>query len=79
MKTIKNWEQFNETKFYDSNYDKWITPQEKGWYIAFSTESGDKGFVKVDKEPIDKDDALKMLNEISPDELYYVEFWDEIK
>ena len=69
----------NETKkekdsglFYDSNKDKFITPKEKGWYVGFRTKSGDVEFVKVDREPKDKKDAMNMLKEKNPDEEYSI-------
>jgi outer membrane protein assembly factor BamA len=67
-------------KFYNSNTDKYETPSEKGWYIQYHTESGDQGYIKVDREPKNKKDALDMLNKINPDEIYLpVLFWSEVK
>lgn len=65
--------------FYCSNTDKFFTPEEKGWYIQFSTDSGDKGAIKVNREPIDKEDAIKMLMDINSYEIWDVEFWSEVK
>jgi hypothetical protein len=75
MKKIKTFEGFlNESKaypsFYSSNYDKYIKPQRKGWYVGYRTKSGDTDFVMVDREPIDKLDAKRILQEINPHENY---------
>ena len=75
MKKIKTFNSFlNEAKtfpsFYSSNFDKYINPQRKGWYVGYRTESGDADFVMVDREPIDEEDAYEMLQEIDPDEAY---------
>ena len=75
MSHISNFEDFlNEENrsglFYDSNTDKFITPKEKGWYVGFRTKSEDFGFVKVDREPKDKKDAMDILKKINPDEVY---------
>ena len=64
--------------FYSSNTDKHFTPTEDGWYIQYKTESGDSGAIKVDREPKDDADALEMLNEINPDELWEVEFFAHV-
>ena len=65
--------------FYSSNYAKHFTPKEKGWYIQYSTESGDRDAIKVEREPIDKEDALNILMNLNPDELWIVDFWSEVK
>jgi hypothetical protein len=56
--------------FYSSNFDKHIKPQRKGWYVGYITKSGDIDFMMVDRKPIDKTDAKRMLQEINPDEIY---------
>jgi hypothetical protein len=66
-------------KFYSSNFDDHFVPDEKGWWIQYSTESGDRDAIRVERCPLDADDALEMLEEINPDELWNVEFWGEIK
>lgn len=65
--------------FYDSNFDKYFTPEEAGWYIGYKTESGDSGAVKVNREPLDNADALNMLLEIDSDELWYVTSYGEVR
>ena len=65
-------------KFYSSNFDKYFTPEEKGWYIQYSTESGDRGAIKVDREPKSKEDALQMLFNILEDECWIVDFYAEV-
>jgi hypothetical protein len=79
MKKVKLFEQFvnesfkgNVASFYDSNTDKEVRPTEKGWYIGYHTKSGDDGFVKVDREPKDKKDAMNMLKQINPEEIYTI-------
>lgn len=65
--------------FYDSNTDSHYTPKEKGWYVQYKTESGDAGAIKVPRKPWNADDALAMLNEINPEEIWYVQFYSEVK
>ena len=65
--------------FYDSNYDKHFIPEEKGWYVQYKTESGDEGAEKLPREPLNVDDALLMLQEIDEDEIWYVQFYQEVK
>ncbi len=65
--------------FYDSNYDKHFIPEEKGWYVQYKTESGDEGAEKLPREPLNVDDALLMLQEIDEDEIWYVQFYKEVK
>lgn len=64
--------------FYYSNTDSFSTPTEKGWYIAYSTESGDKGAMKVDRGPTNNKEALEMLLQANPDECYNVSFFAEV-
>jgi hypothetical protein len=64
--------------FYSSNTDKHFTPEEAGWYIQYHTESGDSGAIKVDRKPKDDIDALVMLEEINPDELWCVDYFAEV-
>ncbi len=64
--------------FYDSNYDRHFTPEEKGWYVQYETESGDEGAIRIPRKPRNADDALSMLQEINKDEIWYVQFYQEI-
>jgi hypothetical protein len=64
--------------FYSSNNDKHFTPEIKGWYVQYSTESGDKGAILVDREPTSKADALEMLQAIDDYEIWYVDFYAEV-
>ena len=64
--------------FYTSNTDKYFTPEEAGWYIQYHTESGDSGAIKVDFEPKDNADALAMLEQINPDEIWEVNYFAEV-
>ena len=50
--------------YYDSNYGKMVTPSETGWHVAYRTESCDHDAVLVEREPIDMEDAQKMIEEI---------------
>lgn len=79
MKHIKDFTSFvnegfsgNVASFYDSNTDKTIRPTEKGWYVGYRTKSGDSGFIKVEKEPKDKQEAKEMIQKINPDEIYSI-------
>ena len=54
--------------FYDSNFDLYFTPTEKGWYAQYKTDSGDEGAIKLPRKPCNSADALKMLHKINPDE-----------
>ena len=65
----------NNPVFYSSNTDKTFTPTEKGWYIQYRTESGDEDAISVDREPTSDEDALQLLQEIDPDELWIVKFY----
>lgn len=65
----------NNPVFYSSNTDQTFTPRAKGWYIQYKTESGDEGAIKVDREPTSMEDALQLLLEIDPDELWEVKFF----
>jgi hypothetical protein len=65
----------NNPVFYSSNTDKTFIPTEKGWYIQYRTESGDEDAIQVDREPTSKEDALQLLQEIDPDELWEVKFY----
>lgn len=65
----------NNPVFYSSNTDQTFTPRAKGWYIQYKTESGDEGAIKVDREPTSIEDALQLLKEIDPDELWEVKFF----
>ena len=65
----------NNPVFYSSNTDQSFTPRAKGWYIQYSTESGDEGAMRVDREPTSDEDALQLLQEIDPDELWIVKFY----
>ena len=65
-------------QFYDSNTDKYFTPEQSGWYVQYSTESGDKGAIKVDRQPWNADDALKMLQEIDEYEIWYVNYYAQV-
>lgn len=67
-----------ELLFYDSNFDKYFTPTEPGWYVQYKTYSGDSGVIKVDRGPKDNDDALSMLNQINPDEIYNINFFAKV-
>jgi hypothetical protein len=64
--------------FYDSKSGKYFTPEENGWYIQYSKESGEIGIMKVDRKPKNMDDALKMLMLIDSEELWDVMFFAEI-
>jgi len=64
--------------FYSSNTDKHFIPEEAGWYIQYYTESGDSDAIKVDREPKDNADALAMLEQIDPHELWEVKFFAEV-
>ena len=68
----------NNPIFYSSNTDKHFTPEEKGWYIQYKTESGDEGAIKVDREPTSDKDALEMLKTIMPEELWIVQYYAEV-
>lgn len=68
----------NNPVFYSSNTDKHFTPEEKGWYIQYKTESGDEDAIKVDREPTSKEDALQLLQEIDADELWIVQYYAEV-
>ena len=68
----------NNPVFYSSNTDKHFTPEEKGWYIQYKTESGDEDAIKVDREPTSKEDALQLLQEIDADELWIVQYYVEV-
>ncbi len=51
----------------ESDTNKIITPKEPGWYIAYSTESGDDsaiGPLQLDKPITCEDEAMKKLKEI---------------
>ena len=79
MKQVKLYEEFinesfkgNVASFYDSNTDKHVRPTEKGWYVGYRTKSGDSGFVKVDKEPKDKKEAMEMLKALNSDEIFNI-------
>lgn len=65
--------------FYDSNHDKFFTPTEAGWYVQYETESGDCGAIQIPREPIDKADALKMLQAIDNDEQWKIRFYLEVE
>jgi hypothetical protein len=65
-------------KFYSSNFDKYFTPEEKGWYIQYSTESGDRGAIRVDREPESDQDALQMLLTVNRDECWILDFYAEV-
>jgi hypothetical protein len=65
--------------FYSSNFDKHFIPEEKGWYVQYRTESNDRGAIKLPREPMGKFDVLLMLEEINPDEIWHVEFYQEVK
>lgn len=65
--------------FYDSNFDEYFTPKDAGWYVQYKTESGDQGAIKLPREPINIADAWLMLKEINPDEIWYVQFYKEVK
>jgi hypothetical protein len=65
----------NNPVFYSSNTDKTFIPTEKGWYIQYKTESGDEDAIQVDREPTSNEDALQLLQEIDPDELWEVKFY----
>ena len=65
--------------FYNSNFDRYFMPTEKGWYVQYKTESGDRGAIKLPREPKGEVDALLLLEEINPDEIWYVEFYQEVK
>jgi hypothetical protein len=65
-------------KFYSSNSDKFFTPEEKGWYIQYSTESGDRGAIRVTREPQSEEDALQMLIAIDDYECWIVDFYAEV-
>lgn len=68
----------NNPKFYSSNTDSYYTPEESGWYVQYKTESGDSEAVRVSRKPVDNEDALNLLKELNPDEIYYVQFYNEI-
>lgn len=69
----------NKGLFYSSNFDKYFTPEKAGWYVQYKTESGDYDAIRVDRKPINNEDALLMLQEINKDELWDVCFFDEVK
>jgi len=56
---------FIKKTFYydDSNTGELLSPNSEGWFISFITESTDRGALKVDREPLDYDDALVLLKE----------------
>ena len=64
--------------FYDSNHDRHFTPEDKGWWVQYKTESGDQGAIKLPRKPQNGNDALLMLQEIDKDEIWYVQFFKEI-
>lgn len=66
---ITKFKLYEGLKFYSSNFDKYMMPQEPGWYISYRINN-DTGFMKVDREPIDFDDAKSMLPEY-----YTPKFW----
>lgn len=68
----------NNPVFYDSKTAKYYTPEEKGFYIQYSLESGEIGVIKVDRKPKNMDDALKMLMSINSDESWDVLFFTEV-
>jgi hypothetical protein len=68
----------NNPIFYDSKTGKYSTPEEAGWYIQYSLESGEIGTIKVDRKPKNMDDALKMLINIDSDENWDVLFFAEV-
>lgn len=65
--------------FYDSNYDKYYTPKEPGWYVQFKTESGDEGSIKLPRKPLNSEDVMLMLEAINPDETWIVQFYKEVE
>jgi hypothetical protein len=64
--------------FYDSNHDRHFIPEDKGWWVQYRTESGDRGAIKLPRKPQNANDALLMLQEINEDEIWYVQFFKEI-
>ena len=77
MKYIKLFEEFitelnKKTSFSDSNIDDYITPKKKGWYVGYRTESGDESYIKVNKEPKNKKEAMKMIKSINSEESYTI-------
>ena len=63
--------------FYNSNTGKYEVPAEQGWYIAYKTESGDAGYVKVDREPTSEADAeATLLCMFDYEELFVELYWD---
>lgn len=68
-----------ENMFYDSNHDKHFIPEEKGWYVQYKTHSGDEGAIRVPSKPWNSDHALEMLKGINPDEMWDVQFYQEVK
>ena len=69
------------TSFYDSNTDEYIFPETSGWYIQYSTESGDSDFLQLDEKIKDDEHALEILKkeltwEWEAGEFYaYVDSW----
>ncbi len=68
----------NNPIFYNSKEAKYYTPEEKGFYIQYSIESGEIGVIKVDRKPKNMDDALRMLIAINPNESWDVLFFTEV-
>lgn len=65
------------SSFYNSNYGRYEAPAEKGWFIAYKTESGDSDYVKVDFEPTSEADAEAMLLcVLGYEELFDQIYWD---
>ena len=64
--------------FYDSNCDKHFTPEGRGWWVQYKTESGDQGAIKLPRKPHNNNDALLMLQEIDENEIWYVQYYKEV-
>jgi hypothetical protein len=69
------------TSFYDSNSDEHIFPEVSGWFIQYSTESGDSDFLQLDEEIRNDAHALEIIEkelewEWEDGEFYaYVDSW----
>ena len=69
------------TSFYDSNTDEHIFPETSGWFIQYSTESGDSDFLQLDEEIKNDEDAQAIIEkelewEWADGEFYAsVDFW----
>ena len=64
--------------FYRSDNDSYETPKEKGFHIGYATESGDKDYIGPYPNDMDRDEALKVLQQDLECEWYDGKFYARV-